>query len=126
VSLGYREGGVAPIFTLAPSELMVLPTPQALTLTSIVIGVATSALVLSFAMVNQFDRAVKSLSAVSDEMARMLQRNGTGLIELAERFKDSRDFYFIARAINFPIASEAALKLKEISYIHAEAIPPPK
>ena len=53
VSLGYREGGVAPIFTLAPSELMVLPTPQALTLTSIVIGVATSALVLSFAMVLQ-------------------------------------------------------------------------
>ena len=51
VSLGYRMGGVAPIFTLAPSELMVLPTPQALTLTSIVIGVATSALVLSFAMV---------------------------------------------------------------------------
>jgi multisubunit Na+/H+ antiporter MnhC subunit len=51
VSLGYREGGVAPIFTLAPSDLMVLPTPQALTLTSIVIGVATSALVLSFAMV---------------------------------------------------------------------------
>jgi multicomponent Na+:H+ antiporter subunit C len=51
VSLGYRQGGVAPIFTLAPSELMVLPTPQALTLTSIVIGVATSALVLSFAMV---------------------------------------------------------------------------
>jgi len=51
VSLGYREGGIAPIFTLAPSELMVLPTPQALTLTSIVIGVATSALVLSFAMV---------------------------------------------------------------------------
>jgi multicomponent Na+:H+ antiporter subunit C len=53
VSLGFREGGVAPIFTLAPSELMVLPTPQALTLTSIVIGVATSALVLSFAMVLQ-------------------------------------------------------------------------
>lgn len=51
VALGYREGGVAPIFTLAPSELMVLPTPQALVLTSIVIGVATSALVLSFAMV---------------------------------------------------------------------------
>ena len=51
VSLGYREGGVAPIFTLSPSQLMVLPTPQALTLTSIVIGVATSALVLSFAMV---------------------------------------------------------------------------
>jgi multicomponent Na+:H+ antiporter subunit C len=53
ITLGYREGGVAPIFTLAPSEMMVLPTPQALVLTSIVIGVATSALVLSFAMALQ-------------------------------------------------------------------------
>jgi len=51
VSLGYREGGIAPIFTNAPGTLMVLPTPQALTLTSIVIGVATSALLLSFAIV---------------------------------------------------------------------------
>lgn len=51
ISIGYREGGVAPIFTLAPSMTMVLPTPQALVLTSIVIGVATSALLLSFTMV---------------------------------------------------------------------------
>jgi multisubunit Na+/H+ antiporter MnhC subunit len=51
ISLGYRAGAVAPIYTLAPSTYMVLPTPQALTLTSIVIGVATSALLLSFAMI---------------------------------------------------------------------------
>lgn len=51
VSLGYREGGIAPIYTNAPGRLMVLPTPQALTLTSIVIGVATSALLLSFAII---------------------------------------------------------------------------
>ncbi|MGV8128467.1 MAG: sodium:proton antiporter [Methanolinea sp.] len=51
ISLGYREGGVAPIFTLAPSTTMVLPTPQALCLTSIVIGLATSALLLSFAVI---------------------------------------------------------------------------
>ncbi len=51
ISLGYREGGVAPIFTLAPSTTMVMPTPQALCLTSIVIGVATSALLLSFAII---------------------------------------------------------------------------
>ncbi|TFH35453.1 MAG: cation:proton antiporter [Dehalococcoidia bacterium] len=47
VTLGYRDGGVAPIFTNAPGTLMVLPVPQALTLTSIVIGVATTALMLS-------------------------------------------------------------------------------
>jgi multicomponent Na+:H+ antiporter subunit C len=51
ISLGYRAGGIAPIFTSAPSTDMVLATPQALTLTSIVIGVATSALLLSFAVI---------------------------------------------------------------------------
>lgn len=51
ITLGYRGGGIAPIFTTAPQEFMVMPTVQALTLTSIVIGVATSAALLSFAMV---------------------------------------------------------------------------
>ena len=48
ITLGYREGGGAPIFTMFKGGIMVLPTPQALTLTSIVIGVATTALLLSF------------------------------------------------------------------------------
>ena len=51
IVLGYRSGGVVPIFTLAGQvETMVLPTPQALTLTAIVIGLATSALLLSLVM----------------------------------------------------------------------------
>ena len=51
VTLGYRNGGIAPIFTNAPDSPMVLPTVQALTLTSIVIGLATTAVLLSFAIV---------------------------------------------------------------------------
>jgi multicomponent Na+:H+ antiporter subunit C len=47
VALGYRTGGVAPVFTSGPVELMVLPVPQAMTLTNIVIGVSTTALMLS-------------------------------------------------------------------------------
>ncbi len=51
ITLGYRKGAVAPIYTQAPSgQSMVLPTPQALTLTSIVIGIAVTALILSIAM----------------------------------------------------------------------------
>jgi len=51
ITLGYRKGAVAPIYTQAPfGQNMVLPTPQALTLTSIVIGIATTALILSIAM----------------------------------------------------------------------------
>ena len=49
VMVGYRTDGIAPIYTYAPAaQDMVLPTPQALTLTSIVIGLATTALLLSF------------------------------------------------------------------------------
>lgn len=51
IATGYRVGGVAPIYTNVPDARMVLPTVQALTLTSIVIGVATMAMMLSFAMV---------------------------------------------------------------------------
>ncbi|RBQ25515.1 MAG: NAD(P)H-quinone oxidoreductase subunit 4L, chloroplastic [Methanocorpusculum sp. MCE] len=52
VSIGYRENGIAPIFTNAPEGAdMVLPTVQALTLTNIVIGVATTALMLVLVMV---------------------------------------------------------------------------
>ena len=78
---------------------------------------------LSFSMVNQFDEAVDNLKNISQELAKALSLNGTNLEELAEKFKDAKDFYYIARGINFPIASEAALKLKEISYIHAEGLP---
>ena len=39
---------------------------------------------------------------------------------LIEKFYDCRDFLFVGRGLNFPIALEGALKLKEISYIHAE------
>ena len=50
ISLGYRQGGIAPIFTNAPNLNMVSPTPQALTLTSIVINLAITAFLLSLAV----------------------------------------------------------------------------
>ena len=43
--------------------------------------------------------------------------------ELAHRYRDRPDFYFIARGGNYPVAQEGALKLKELSYIHAEGMP---
>ena len=47
ITLGYRENSIAPIYTSSPGGIMALPVPQALTLTSIVIGVAVLALMLS-------------------------------------------------------------------------------
>jgi len=51
VATGYISDSVAPIFTNAPSTDMVMPTVQAMTLTNIVIGIATTALLLSFVMI---------------------------------------------------------------------------
>ena len=42
---------------------------------------------------------------------------------LAEKYKDAHDFLYLGRGYNFPVALEGALKLKEISYIHAEGYP---
>jgi glucosamine--fructose-6-phosphate aminotransferase (isomerizing) len=42
---------------------------------------------------------------------------------LASEYRDRPDFYFIARGGNYPVAQEGALKLKELSYIHAEGMP---
>jgi len=78
---------------------------------------------LAFSMVNSFDEAAAKLRDLSSEISRVVDWNKSELIELGQKLKDKNDFYYIARGINFAIASEGALKLKEISYIHAEGMP---
>jgi len=78
---------------------------------------------LSFSMVNAFDEAAARLATLSGEITKALDWNKSELINLSQKLKDKNDFYYIARGINFAIASEGALKLKEISYIHAEGMP---
>ena len=43
--------------------------------------------------------------------------------KIARKYMNARDFLYLGRGINYPIALEGALKLKEISYIHAEGYP---
>jgi len=61
--------------------------------------------------------------AVSPLIAGNFPDNGGRLVELAQKLKEKTDFYYIARGINFAIAGEGALKLKEIAYVHAEGMP---
>jgi len=78
---------------------------------------------LSFSMVNSFAAARRQVSDICGRVAEALSINNDRLIHLSRHLKDKNDFYYIARGINFAIASEGALKLKEISYIHAEGMP---
>ena len=62
-------------------------------------------------------QAIIDLPPLLDEVLPTLQNE---IKSIAELFYDSRNFLFVGRGLNFPIALEGALKLKEISYIHAE------
>jgi glucosamine--fructose-6-phosphate aminotransferase (isomerizing) len=60
-----------------------------------------------------------ALEAVPGQIESMLKQNGA-LKKLAKKYVKADDFFFLSRGYTFPIALEGALKLKEISYIHAE------
>lgn len=59
---------------------------------------------------------------VSDCIAKILS-NHSKIQKVASELKEVSDIYILGRGIHYPIASEAALKLKELTYIHAEGIP---
>jgi len=62
---------------------------------------------------------LKWLLEIPKLMREMLESEGA-IAEMAKRYALARDFLFLGRSLSFPIALEGALKLKEISYIHAE------
>ncbi|MGD1903912.1 MAG: glutamine--fructose-6-phosphate transaminase (isomerizing) [Geitlerinemataceae cyanobacterium] len=72
------------------------------------------------------DRAmalIDGLRQVPNAIETILSSQEDRIEELAHDFSETSDFIFLGRGINFPIALEGALKLKEISYIHAEGYP---
>ena len=62
------------------------------------------------------------LWAIPDKISEILQ-DTTNIKAIATKYKDATDFLYLGRGYNFPVALEGALKLKEISYIHAEGYP---
>jgi glucosamine--fructose-6-phosphate aminotransferase (isomerizing) len=66
---------------------------------------------------------VEELGKIPAKINDMLKSISRQCEELAKSFSTARDFLYLGRGIHFPIALEGALKLKEISYIHAEGYP---
>lgn len=66
-------------------------------------------------------RIVSELAKLPD-LAKEVLKQDSKIKELAEKHKDFKNFWFIGRKYNYPIALEGALKLKELSYLHAEGI----
>jgi glucosamine--fructose-6-phosphate aminotransferase (isomerizing) len=69
-----------------------------------------------------FHQMLVELETIPDKVERVLKLNNK-IREIAYTFKDVPNFLYLGRGSNFPVALEGALKLKEISYIHAEGYP---
>jgi glucosamine--fructose-6-phosphate aminotransferase (isomerizing) len=69
-----------------------------------------------------YQNLIAELSGIPDKIESMLQFNEE-FKKLAELYKDATNFLYLGRGYSFPVALEGALKLKEISYIHAEGYP---
>jgi len=67
-------------------------------------------------------RMIAELEELPDKVARALECNDAAK-RIAEKYADCENFLYLGRLLNFPTALEGALKLKEISYIHAEGYP---
>lgn len=65
---------------------------------------------------------LRELNEVPEKVERVLKA-APAIEKLANKYKDASDFLYLGRGYNFPVALEGALKLKEISYIHAEGYP---
>lgn len=71
----------------------------------------------------RMEEIINGLRQLPTQIELILATQDEYIEELAREFNDTQDFIFLGRGINFPIALEGALKLKEISYIHAEGYP---
>jgi glucosamine--fructose-6-phosphate aminotransferase (isomerizing) len=72
--------------------------------------------------VSRFQQLLSELEAIPGKVEKVLKTNEK-VKYIADIFKDSRNFLYLGRGYTFPVALEGALKLKEISYIHAEGYP---
>jgi glucosamine--fructose-6-phosphate aminotransferase (isomerizing) len=70
----------------------------------------------------RYTQLMHDLESIPEKIKEILA-DTSNIERIAEKYKDAADFLFLGRGYNFPVALEGALKLKEISYIHAEGYP---
>jgi glucosamine--fructose-6-phosphate aminotransferase (isomerizing) len=94
-------------------------TAQVTVLALMAVGLAKLRGTMSIKEITEF---MKELDTIPAKVEKALLLNDS-IVELSEKYKDAKNFLYLGRGYNFPVALEGALKLKEISYIHAEGYP---
>lgn len=113
----------AGVYTHAGPEIGVASTKaftaQVTVLTMMAIALGMEREVLTQA---EGERLIKELTEIPDKIEKALQNNER-YKDIASLFRNAHNFLYLGRGVLFPVALEGALKLKEISYIHAEGYP---
>jgi glucosamine--fructose-6-phosphate aminotransferase (isomerizing) len=113
----------AGIYTHAGPEIGVASTKA---FTSQLTGLALISLLIAqqknFLPKDEIKKITDELLRIPDKVRQILTQSEK-ILEIAKVFKSSQHMLYLGRGINFPVALEGALKLKEISYIHAEGYP---
>lgn len=113
----------AGVYTHAGPEIGVASTKAftaqvtVITMMAIAIGMAKNTI-----SQEEGNRLIEELCSIPDKIEKALQNNER-YKEIASLFKNATNFLYLGRGVLFPVALEGALKLKEISYIHAEGYP---
>lgn len=94
-------------------------TAQVTVLALMAVGMAKLKGTMNLVAIKSF---FEELEGIPQKIEKALLLNDQ-MISLAKKFKDAKNFLYLGRGYNFPVALEGALKLKEISYIHAEGYP---
>ncbi|MCD7782165.1 MAG: glutamine--fructose-6-phosphate transaminase (isomerizing) [Methanosphaera sp.] len=77
---------------------------------------------LLVAYLNEDEELIEKLYSIS-KLSEQLLDNEEHIQEIAKKYKDANNFFYVGRGFNYPTALEGALKLKEITYIHGEGYP---
>lgn len=114
----------AGVYTHAGPEIGVASTKAftaqitALTLMALLLGRERGALSRA-----RYEELVRALIAIPDQVDRILAKIHEQVKVISDIYQNASNFLYLGRGFNFPVALEGALKLKEISYIHAEGYP---
>jgi glutamine---fructose-6-phosphate transaminase (isomerizing) len=114
----------AVLFLQAGPEIAVAASKTFVTQVTTLVVLAAAIARLRGSLPAERERAlVVALRALPSAAARALELNAPVAADLARRYVNSRGFMFVGRGSTYPAALEGALKLKEISYVHAEGYP---
>ena len=116
-----REAG-AGTYTHAGPELAVASTKAYTNMVTILLLYALQFGRLHHTTVATGERILQSLLEIPEKMNQIL-KNSSEIKILADKYKNYPDFFFLGRGVNYPVALEGSLKLKECTYIHSEAYP---